>query len=105
MSNPMKKFLADAEKEYFRAKDKHPGGKKLDTALTEEVGELAQALLHIEEKDGCPSNVYKEAVQVVAVAMRIAIDGAPEHGYKGMLCGYMGCDSPATKSLCALCYE
>lgn len=24
MSNPMKKFLADAEKEFFRAKDKHP---------------------------------------------------------------------------------
>ncbi len=104
-SIPTDKFLNDVKEEFKRASDKFPKGDKLDAALMEEVGELAQALLHIQEKGASPANVYKEAVQVATVAMRIAVQGAPEHGYAGMKCGYMGCDQVTVGGPCALCYE
>lgn len=39
-------------------------------ALTEEVGEVAKALL-----DESPDRVYEEAVQVAVMAMRLATEG------------------------------
>lgn len=104
-SIPRKKFLADVEAEYKRATDKFPSNKKLDAALMEEVGELAKALLHITEKNASPQDVYAEAVQVATVAMRIAVEGCPEHNYQGMKCGYLGCDQVTVGGPCALCYE
>lgn len=104
-SIPTDKFLDDLKKEYRRATEKFPGGNKLDAALMEEVGELAKALLHIQEKGASPADVYMEAVQVATVAMRIAVQGSPEHGYAGMKCGFLGCDQVTVGRPCALCYE
>lgn len=103
--NYKEKFIKDLKEEHEKATTKFPQNRKLDAALMEEVGELAQALLHIQEKGGSQLNVYKEAVQVATVAMRIAIEGCPEHDYKGMKCHYMGCDQPTSTGPCALCYE
>jgi hypothetical protein len=104
-SIPRDKFLADVKDEHRRATEKFPANKKLDAALMEEVGELAKALLHIQEKGANPKDVYAEAVQVATVAMRIAVEGSPEHGYAGMKCGYLGCDQVTVGGPCALCYE
>ena len=42
------------------------------TALTEEVGELAKAIM-----DEGSHRVWKEAVQVAAMALRVAVEGDP----------------------------
>ena len=52
-------------------------------ALTEEVGELAQAMLHIREGKGTDwTRVYREAVQVAVMAMRAATEGDHTLGVK-----------------------
>lgn len=58
------------EKELVRAREKFPNNELLMAALTEEVGELAKALLSEPWK-----NVVAEAVQVAAMAIRIAEEG------------------------------
>lgn len=57
--------------EVKRARTKFPGNKMLLAALTEEVGELAKALLQKLPAD----EVRKEAIQVCAVAVRIIEEG------------------------------
>lgn len=58
-------------KEVFRARTKFPGNRLLLAALTEEVGELAKAML----QDRPREEVVREAVQVAAVAIRIIEEG------------------------------
>ncbi len=70
----------DAEIE--RARRKFPGANQNFTALIEEVGELAQALL---QSNGNPvdgwkqtsAEVYKEAKQVACMAIRMMEEGDP----------------------------
>jgi NTP pyrophosphatase (non-canonical NTP hydrolase) len=57
--------------EVMRARIKFPGNRFLLAALTEEVGELAQAMLQRAPKD----EIEKEAIQVAAVAIRILEEG------------------------------
>lgn len=63
-------FLARVADELHRARGRHPGDNATLAALTEEVGELAQAML-----DDEPNHVRDEAVQVAAMAMRLVLDG------------------------------
>lgn len=57
--------------EVMKARTKFPGNKHLLAALTEEVGELAQAMLQNKPRD----EIRKEAVQVACVAIRIVEEG------------------------------
>jgi hypothetical protein len=92
------------------------------TALTEEVGELAKALL-----DEPWNRVVAEAIQVAAMALRVAVEGDPtlteerrarnkaahanggKNAYPqglGPRCPYLGCPDPVKACPpCALCYE
>lgn len=63
-------FMARVVDELHRARAKHPGDNATLAALTEEVGEVSQALL-----DERASQVMHEAVQVAAMAMRLVLDG------------------------------
>ncbi len=63
-------FLAAVADELHRARAKHPGDNATLTALTEEVGEVAQAM-----HDHDAAHVRQEAVQVAAMAMRLVLDG------------------------------
>lgn len=63
-------FMGQAVREFNRARELFPENNVNLIALMEEVGELAKAMLE-EPAD----NVWKEAVQVAAVAMRCAIEG------------------------------
>lgn len=65
-------FLDDVRTELFRARRKFPKPDGCMLALAEEVGELAKAL-----SDEPAENVYAEAVQVAAMALRVAIEGDP----------------------------
>lgn len=63
-------FLAEVAAEVMRARDKFPSSDGVMCALTEEVGELAKA--HMDEPW---LNVRAEAVQVAAMALRVALEG------------------------------
>lgn len=69
------RFLSDVALEAQRARDRFPNSRNLLAALTEEVGELAQALLDRDRGEACDADVFKEAIQVAAVALRIALEG------------------------------
>lgn len=58
--------------ELARARRKFPSSEGSLAALTEEVGELAKAVL-----DESRDRIIAEAVQVAAMAIRVAIEGDP----------------------------
>lgn len=81
LTEPDIHFAVKAVKEARRAKTLFPAPNPNMAALTEEVGELSKALLQI----GCEgksdwSTVYNEAMQVAAMAVRIATEGDPTLG-------------------------
>lgn len=69
MNNPQA-FFAEVAQELARARSKFPNSWGSMTALTEEVGELAKAML-----DESPERVHAEAVQVAVMACRVACEG------------------------------
>lgn len=58
-------------REIRHARKKFPGNRFLLAALTEEIGELAQALLQKDERE----QIRHEALQVACVALRIYEEG------------------------------
>lgn len=101
-------YLQFCEKVYVEknfAEKKFPNGKNLLAALMEEVGELAEALLKIEESGHSPEEVYKEGIQVAAIVYRLIVEGEETYKYNGTRCHFSGCYSPCTGGPCQLCYE
>jgi hypothetical protein len=70
-----KSFMNDVVKELHRARTKFPNANLAFVALVEEVGELAQAKLKFSAGTWSHDRVWQEAVQVAAMAMRVAIEG------------------------------
>lgn len=75
-------FLDNVRSEIVRAQTKFPENKFLVAALSEETGELANALLEFEYGNRPAIGVYHEAIQVCAVAIRIALEGSDEFSYR-----------------------
>ena len=67
--------LEDAADEILSAKAKFPDNDHQLTAMNEEVGELNQALLEHQYGNVPASAVYEEAIQVAAMAIRVATEG------------------------------
>lgn len=63
-------LMDDISEELDRARTKFPGDRVTYTAMCEEVGELAKALL-----DESRARVREEAIQVAVMAMRVVLDG------------------------------
>jgi NTP pyrophosphatase (non-canonical NTP hydrolase) len=72
-------YCIDAELGFARAK--FPENKHKLAALVEEVGELAQALLHHDRGKATGAEVFAEAIQVAVMAIRIAEEGSAEFAY------------------------
>lgn len=72
MTNPDVAFTNAVTAELVAARDKFPSSAMSMVALTEEVGELAKALL-----DESWERVVEEAVQVAVMAQRVATEGDP----------------------------
>lgn len=70
--SPQGLFLMDVAQELTAARKKFPHTGAVTVALMEEAGELAKALL-----DESPERIYREAVQVAAMAARCALEGDP----------------------------
>lgn len=63
-------MLGEIREELARARAKFPGRNLTLVALMEEVGELANAAM-----DKPREQVYREAIQVAVMAMRVWLDG------------------------------
>lgn len=81
-------FLREVGYEAERAYDKFPSSDMVCLALMEEVGELAQAVMERErtlrsfdarDYKWTRAHIRKEAIQVAAMAMRIAVEGDPRY--------------------------
>lgn len=68
----------DAVKEATGAQAVFPGNKQMLAAAIEEMGEVAKALLDHDRGKAKPEDVYAEAIQLAAMALRIAIEGSEE---------------------------
>lgn len=68
-------FAGGVVEELGRARAKFPLSNLSMAALTEEVGELAQALLKWRAGDWPWARVVEEATQVAAMAQRVAVEG------------------------------
>lgn len=79
-ASPETKYCIDAELEFARFK--FPSTKYLLAALVEEVGELAQALIDHSRGKTTAEHIYEEAIQVAAMAIRLAEEGSEEFPYK-----------------------
>lgn len=74
-------FVSELLDQVRKARAKFPQPNPTVAALTEEVGELAQALLHIREgKHNDWWRVWDEAIQVACMALRAATEGDPTIG-------------------------
>jgi len=69
------------ERELQRARQKFPDNKHQLTAMNEEVGELNQAMLEHEYGNVPASKVFEEAIQVAAMAIRVASEGDHSFSY------------------------
>jgi hypothetical protein len=65
-------------KEVHGAIGKFPRNEHMTAALVEEVGELSNALLEHHRGNQPAQNVYTEAVQVAAMAIRLALESSAE---------------------------
>lgn len=70
-------FIECIIEEAQRARAKFPSSNLSLAALTEEVGELAKAMLHRRAGKAFDGDVWQEAVQVAVMAMRVAVEGDP----------------------------
>lgn len=68
-------FFAAVSAELQRAREKFPSSNLSLAALMEEVGELAQAMLKVRAGKWPAYRVREEAVQVAAMAVRVALEG------------------------------
>ena len=70
-------FLDDVAEEVYSARQRFPGSNLVLAALTEEVGELAQAMLKVAAGKWPKERIREEAIQVAAMALRVAMEGDP----------------------------
>lgn len=78
----MDNVFSDIKSELSSAKKKFPGREHNLAALTEEVGELANAMLEHHRGKLDAQNVWSEAVQVAVMAIRLATEGDSTFKYK-----------------------
>jgi len=112
-SNRDNLFITLMHDELVKARAKFPDSKKMLAAITEELGELAEALLKLTEDgeldrgehNNRRQNVYDEAIQVATTALRLAVEGDETMEYEGARCSFGGCKQPAMGGPCPTCYE
>lgn len=76
-------WFLDVADELRRARAKFPGTDLLTTAFAEEAGELVKAIL--DNYNGKQSDIYVEAIQTIAMVVRLLEEGDPVHRLKPIL--------------------
>jgi len=79
-----KQFIQDVLDEVGSARAKFPSNKHITLAMAEEAGELVKSIMNSKQKPSITSDndVYLEAVQAAAMALRVGVEGDPDFPYK-----------------------
>jgi hypothetical protein len=109
----IEKIFKDVLIELKSANKKFPNTNHNTIALMEEVGEFAQAILHLEEKSDSTlqtqtklrRNVYNEGIQSISMILKLMTRGDSSTVYKGIYCEYAGCEKRELGGPCPICYE
>jgi hypothetical protein len=83
----MDQIFADVRVEVANARAQHPTNEFMHTALTEEVGEAAQAVIDTARGLDTADHCLLEFTQVMAVVTRLIMEGSKEWPFKGLLSG------------------
>jgi hypothetical protein len=75
-------FLEHVATEVVAARHKWPGNMDKLAAMSEEAGELARSMLQHKHEEGTAEAIWREAVQVAAMALRVATEGSAEMPYR-----------------------
>jgi hypothetical protein len=78
-------IIKDITDELSRAVENFPGNEDMLAALSEEVGELHKAMLEQKyepHKGVTDVDIYREAVQVAVMAIRVAVEGDASFPYE-----------------------
>lgn len=78
-------IFEDVVTELEKAREKFPTNKLLALAFAEESGEFIKAVLDYEQKGGSLNDIHKEAVQTIAMAIRLLEEGDNSLKYKGWI--------------------
>lgn len=78
----LERIIYCVEAELRFARKNFPSNDKLLAAFNEEAGELTKAMLDSYTGKGPDSDVFNEAVQVIAMAVRLVQEGDPDFKYK-----------------------
>lgn len=84
-------IMFDIVGEIYRARHKYPTNKLMMGALCEEAGELARAMgghTRGDKKNQDVKNIYMEAIQTAAVAIRILEEGSSDYEFQGLMHEY-----------------
>ena len=77
------KMIRAIRGELQQARDAFPNNQFMLTALTEEVGELSQAMMeHSRGGSKTPAEIFHEAIQVATMAIRVATEGDADFAYE-----------------------
>lgn len=76
-------FLLEVASEVHRARELFPTNKYMLAALSEEAGEVANALIEHSRGTLTDKDVWEECVQTAAMAVRVALEGDPSFSYPG----------------------
>lgn len=83
MSDPFVEAVLDCvRREIEGSRAKWPGNEDKLAAFAEEAGELHRAMLRHKHEQGGPADVFNEAVQAAASAVRLAIEGDAGFPYR-----------------------
>jgi NTP pyrophosphatase (non-canonical NTP hydrolase) len=74
-------------REIERARAKHTNNEFMHTALTEETGELAQAIIDTARHNDTLDHALEEAIQVMAVTYRLITEGSREWPFRCLMNG------------------
>lgn len=82
MNNLDKKFMDAIEFQLDIARTKFPNNKHQFAALSEEFGEVANALLERDYGNALDRDVWNECAQAAAMCMRVAVEGDKSFKYE-----------------------
>lgn len=77
-------IFRDVETELASARKKYPSNRFMLAALTEEVGESAQAMIDHSFGKDTVQHIYQELIQTMTVSLRLILEGSQEFTFKGI---------------------
>ena len=83
----IEQVIQDALRELESSRERYPSNDDRYSVLTEEIMELYQAWQDRSESKKTDKEIYLEGVQVLAMLLRLLIEGDSKYKFKGLIGG------------------